>query len=202
MRAAGAGAGEPTFARINTGHGADDRADGRAAEKAGTLVAPPIWSGYSPHHLREPERGVRRCLVGAVREDASLGWDLAELVTTWPESERAGLARDLSTVADKPLRDALAVLDHRAELGLADEVVLAPLLLLRRLRKPAPAEAAAPKQPERPATPARSYLEDADEEEVVAQPSRRAPQDRADERPPAPRRTSSSAWASVTMAAI
>ncbi|MGE3065372.1 MAG: gamma-glutamyltransferase family protein, partial [Hyphomicrobiaceae bacterium] len=34
-RAAGAGAGEPTFARINTGHGADDRADGRAAEKAG-----------------------------------------------------------------------------------------------------------------------------------------------------------------------
>lgn len=30
----------------------------RAAEKADTLVAPPIWSGYSPHHLREPERGM------------------------------------------------------------------------------------------------------------------------------------------------
>src|SRR4029078_1282028 len=30
----------------------------RAAAKAGTLVAPPIWSGYSPHHLREPERGM------------------------------------------------------------------------------------------------------------------------------------------------
>ena len=27
----------------------------RAAEKAGVLHAPPIWSGYSPHHLREPE---------------------------------------------------------------------------------------------------------------------------------------------------
>jgi creatinine amidohydrolase len=30
----------------------------RAADKAGTLIAPPIWSGYSPHHLREPERGM------------------------------------------------------------------------------------------------------------------------------------------------
>jgi creatinine amidohydrolase len=30
----------------------------RAAEKADTLIAPPIWSGYSPHHLREPERGM------------------------------------------------------------------------------------------------------------------------------------------------
>jgi creatinine amidohydrolase len=30
----------------------------RAAEKADALVAPPIWSGYSPHHLREPERGM------------------------------------------------------------------------------------------------------------------------------------------------
>jgi creatinine amidohydrolase len=30
----------------------------RAAEKADTLYAPPIWSGYSPHHLREPERGM------------------------------------------------------------------------------------------------------------------------------------------------
>lgn len=30
----------------------------RAAEKADTLYAPPIWSGYSPHHLREPQRGM------------------------------------------------------------------------------------------------------------------------------------------------
>jgi creatinine amidohydrolase len=30
----------------------------RAAEKANTLIAPPIWSGYSPHHLREPEHGM------------------------------------------------------------------------------------------------------------------------------------------------
>src|SRR6478752_6537403 len=30
----------------------------RAADKAKVLVAPPIWSGYSPHHLREPERGM------------------------------------------------------------------------------------------------------------------------------------------------
>lgn len=30
----------------------------RAAEKANTLVAPPIWSGYSPHHLREPLLGM------------------------------------------------------------------------------------------------------------------------------------------------
>jgi creatinine amidohydrolase len=30
----------------------------RAAEKAGVLYGPPIWSGYSPHHLREPERGM------------------------------------------------------------------------------------------------------------------------------------------------
>lgn len=30
----------------------------RAAEKADTLYAPPIWSGYSPQHLREPERGM------------------------------------------------------------------------------------------------------------------------------------------------
>jgi creatinine amidohydrolase len=30
----------------------------RAAYKANTLVAPPIWSGYSPHHLREAERGM------------------------------------------------------------------------------------------------------------------------------------------------
>src|SRR5262245_13672109 len=30
----------------------------RAAESADTLVGPPSWSGYSPHHLREPERGM------------------------------------------------------------------------------------------------------------------------------------------------
>ena len=30
----------------------------RAAEKADTLYGPPIWSGYSPQHLREPERGM------------------------------------------------------------------------------------------------------------------------------------------------
>jgi creatinine amidohydrolase len=30
----------------------------RAAEKADTLYGPPIWTGYSPQHLREPERGM------------------------------------------------------------------------------------------------------------------------------------------------
>lgn len=30
----------------------------RAAEKADTLYTPPIWTGYSPQHLREPERGM------------------------------------------------------------------------------------------------------------------------------------------------
>ena len=30
----------------------------RAAEKADTLYGPPIWSGYSPQHLREPGRGM------------------------------------------------------------------------------------------------------------------------------------------------
>jgi creatinine amidohydrolase len=30
----------------------------RAAELADTLYAPPIWSGYSPQHLRQPERGM------------------------------------------------------------------------------------------------------------------------------------------------
>jgi creatinine amidohydrolase len=29
----------------------------RAAEKADVLYGPPIWTGYSPHHLREPETG-------------------------------------------------------------------------------------------------------------------------------------------------
>lgn len=29
----------------------------RAAEKASVLYGPPIWTGYSPHHLREPETG-------------------------------------------------------------------------------------------------------------------------------------------------
>lgn len=30
----------------------------RAAEKGDTVYAPPIWTGYSPQHLREPERGM------------------------------------------------------------------------------------------------------------------------------------------------
>ena len=30
----------------------------RAAEKAGVLYGPPIWTGYSPHHLREAENGM------------------------------------------------------------------------------------------------------------------------------------------------
>ncbi|HEX4009311.1 MAG TPA: creatininase family protein [Solirubrobacteraceae bacterium] len=30
----------------------------RAAEKADTVYAPPIWTGYSPQHLREPNRGM------------------------------------------------------------------------------------------------------------------------------------------------
>ena len=30
----------------------------RAAEKADTLYTPAIWTGYSPQHLREPERGM------------------------------------------------------------------------------------------------------------------------------------------------
>lgn len=30
----------------------------RAAEKAGVLYGPPIWTGYSPQHLREPENGM------------------------------------------------------------------------------------------------------------------------------------------------
>jgi len=30
----------------------------RAAELADTLYAPPIWTGYSPQHLRQPERGM------------------------------------------------------------------------------------------------------------------------------------------------
>jgi creatinine amidohydrolase len=30
----------------------------RAAEKADTLYAPPIWTGYSPQHLRQPEQGM------------------------------------------------------------------------------------------------------------------------------------------------
>jgi creatinine amidohydrolase len=30
----------------------------RGAEKADTIYAPPIWSGYSPQHLREPKRGM------------------------------------------------------------------------------------------------------------------------------------------------
>jgi len=30
----------------------------RAADKADTIYGPPIWSGYSPQHLREPERGM------------------------------------------------------------------------------------------------------------------------------------------------
>ena len=30
----------------------------RAAELADTLYAPPIWTGYSPQHLRQPESGM------------------------------------------------------------------------------------------------------------------------------------------------
>jgi len=30
----------------------------RAAAKADTLYTPPLWTGYSPQHLREPERGM------------------------------------------------------------------------------------------------------------------------------------------------
>lgn len=37
----------------------------RTAEKAGVLYAPPIWSGYSPQHLREPNNGMGTITVTA-----------------------------------------------------------------------------------------------------------------------------------------
>jgi creatinine amidohydrolase len=48
----------------------------RAADKADTLYGPPIWTGYSPQHLREPERGMgkvtmRAGTVEAVIHDAA-----------------------------------------------------------------------------------------------------------------------------------
>lgn len=48
----------------------------RAAEKADTLYGPPIWTGYSPQHLREPDRGMgtvtmRASTVEAVIHDTA-----------------------------------------------------------------------------------------------------------------------------------
>lgn len=48
----------------------------RAADKADTLYGPPIWTGYSPQHLREPERGMgtvtmRASTVEAVIHDTT-----------------------------------------------------------------------------------------------------------------------------------
>lgn len=60
--------------------------------------------------LGDPDaRGAWRA---AVRQDVSLGWDLLELISALPEADRAGLVHDLSGVSDKPLREALAALDH------------------------------------------------------------------------------------------
>lgn len=42
----------------------------RAAEKADTLYAPPIWSGYSPQHLREPECGMGTITVRSTTLEA------------------------------------------------------------------------------------------------------------------------------------
>jgi hypothetical protein len=60
--------------------------------------------------LGDPD--ARAAWRSAVRADASVGWDLAELVAALPDADRAALARDLSSVGDKALRDALAVLAH------------------------------------------------------------------------------------------
>ncbi len=60
--------------------------------------------------LGDPD--ARAAWRSSVRADASVGWDLAELIAALPDADRAELARDLSTVGDKPLRDALAVLVH------------------------------------------------------------------------------------------
>lgn len=48
----------------------------RAANKADTLYGPPIWTGYSPQHLREPERGMgtvtmRASTIAAVIHDTA-----------------------------------------------------------------------------------------------------------------------------------
>ena len=91
----------------------------------------------------------------------------------------------------------LSALNEKGE----DSAAPAPPKAAPMPAKSAPAEAAAAKRPERLEPPARAYLEEADDEDVVAQPSRRAPQDKADERPPAPRRAAAEPVRSAERAA-
>ncbi len=58
-RALGAGAGEPTFARINTGHGADERVDAAAARCAATRCT--STSSTRPATCSRPRRPAAGC---------------------------------------------------------------------------------------------------------------------------------------------
>jgi creatinine amidohydrolase len=49
----------------------------RASELADTLYAPPIWSGYSPQHLRQPERGMGTITIRAATLSALI-YDVAK----------------------------------------------------------------------------------------------------------------------------